>query len=267
MNVSSHAITRRVSKFTPALIGAALSLTIALASSAVAQSPSGDKPAEAKAPAEAKVIDTRPPDVRQTFFLSNVTQQFDLNDIQTDLRNMLTRAKIYGVASQNAISVAGTEEDVQLAQKIISELDRPKSAYRVTYTFTDFDGGKRLGSQQYSLDVMQGAHSELKQGTKVPIVTGSYSHDSSSSETQTQFEDVGLKIEAWTEGVQLHTHIERSSLSDEKSGVGPQDPIIRETALQGLTLLHEGKPVVLGTLDVPGTGRRQQIEVATEAIP
>ncbi len=256
MNVLSGAVARRVSESRLILAGVSLAVTLFCAPLAAAQAQPSEKPAEAK-----------PPEVRRTFFLANATQQHDLNDIQTDLRNMLPRARIYGVAWQNAISVAGTAEDIQLAQQIISELDRPRKAFHVTYLFTEFDGGKRLDSQQYSLDVMEGDRSELKQGTKVPIVTGTFSHDSSSSETQTQFEDVGLHIEASIDGMRLSTKIERSSLSDEKSGVGPQDPIIRQSVLQGGMLLPLGKPVALGSLEVPGATRRQEVEVSAEAIP
>src|SRR6185437_12020589 len=39
----------------------------------------------------------------QTFYLTNVAQQNDFTDIQTALRNMFQTAKIYGVASQDAI--------------------------------------------------------------------------------------------------------------------------------------------------------------------
>ena len=82
----------------------------------------------------------------QTFFLKNVRDNHQLNDIQTALRNMLNRARIYGDASENAIIVRGTEEDLAAALKLIAELDRPMKVYRVTYTITDLDNGKRTGA-------------------------------------------------------------------------------------------------------------------------
>jgi hypothetical protein len=36
--------------------------------------------------------------------------------------------------------------------------------------------------------------------------------------------------------------------------------------LEGMSSLTVGKPVVLGSLDVPGTTRRQEIEVVTELL-
>ena len=62
----------------------------------------------------------------QTFYLSNAWQQNDLNDVQTALRNVLTNAKVYGVASQNAIVMRGTPDELLLAQKLINDLDKAR---------------------------------------------------------------------------------------------------------------------------------------------
>jgi general secretion pathway protein D len=62
----------------------------------------------------------------ETFYLSNAWQQNDLNDVQTALRNVLTQVKVYGVASQNAIVVRGTPDELLLAQKLIDDLDKAR---------------------------------------------------------------------------------------------------------------------------------------------
>ncbi len=62
----------------------------------------------------------------QTFYLTNAWQQNDLNDIQTALRNVLPNARVYGVASQNAIVMRGTPDELLLAQKLINDLDKPQ---------------------------------------------------------------------------------------------------------------------------------------------
>jgi general secretion pathway protein D len=63
----------------------------------------------------------------QTFYLSNAWQQNDLNDVQTALRNVITDAKVYGVASQNAIVMRATPDELLLAQKLINDLDKARS--------------------------------------------------------------------------------------------------------------------------------------------
>ncbi len=62
----------------------------------------------------------------QTFYLTNAWQQNDLNDVQTALRNVLPNAKVYGVASQNAIVMRGTPDELLLAQKLINDLDKAR---------------------------------------------------------------------------------------------------------------------------------------------
>ncbi|MGB7549188.1 MAG: secretin N-terminal domain-containing protein, partial [Terracidiphilus sp.] len=62
----------------------------------------------------------------QTFYLTNAWQQNDLNDVQTALRNVLPNAKVYGVASQNAIVMRATPDELMLAQKLINDLDKAR---------------------------------------------------------------------------------------------------------------------------------------------
>ena len=62
----------------------------------------------------------------ETFYLTNAWQQNDLNDVQTALRNVLPGAKVYGVASQNAIVMKGTPDELLLAQKLVNDLDKAR---------------------------------------------------------------------------------------------------------------------------------------------
>lgn len=62
----------------------------------------------------------------QTFYLTNAWQQNDLTDVQTAIRNVLTNVHAYGVASQNAIVVRGTPDELLLVQKLINDLDRAR---------------------------------------------------------------------------------------------------------------------------------------------
>jgi type II secretory pathway component GspD/PulD (secretin) len=210
-------------------------------------------------------------DSYQTLYLTNLTSQHDANDIQTDLRNMLPNSKLFYVPSQSALSIRGSAEDISLAQKIVSDLDRNKKIYRLTYTITDIDNGKRAAPQHFSIIVASGSKTDFKQGSKVPIVTGSYTENGpGSSNSQVQYQDIGLEIEAslnaYLDGVRLQTKLAESSVADEKSGVGPQDPIFRQTTLEATSTLAPGKPLVLGSMDLPGGTRRQEVEVVAETV-
>lgn len=249
---------RKISR-APMIVGLSLALTLFAASAIAIAQNSDSKPADAK-----------PAGSYETFFLANITQQNDLNDIQTDMRNMLPKAKIYGMPSQHAISVWGSPEDIALARKMISEFDRPKKVYRLTYTINEMDGGKRVGSQSISLIVFSGERTDMKQGSRVPIVTGTTDADSSKPTTQVQYVDIGTNIEAtldsFQDGIRLRTKFEESSLADERSGMGAQDPVIRQATLQSTTTMTPGKPLVLGSLDLPGGAKHLEVEVVAELV-
>ena len=64
----------------------------------------------------------------QTFYLTNVSQQNDANEIMVAMRNLLDpTVKIYLVNSQNAIVVRATPDQLVLAEKLINDLDRTRS--------------------------------------------------------------------------------------------------------------------------------------------
>jgi type II secretory pathway component GspD/PulD (secretin) len=246
-----------------------LIIAVALASigrSALGQA--GDN-AAAKQDGAASRVDTRP---FQTFYLTNATQANDANEIVVAVRNILSPdVKILLVPSQNAIVVRASADQLAQAQKIINDLDRAKSTYRLTYTFTEIDGGKRVGTQHYSMIVIAGQRTVMKQGNKVPIATGSFS-EKGSSEAQTQFTylDVGMNFDAtldpYANGARLRTKVEQLGVAEQVSGVGLQDPIIRQSQLEGTAFLTPGKPVILGSMDVPGSTRHLDIEVVMEAL-
>jgi type II secretory pathway component GspD/PulD (secretin) len=211
------------------------------------------------------------PSSYKTFYLSNLTRQQDAEEIQTDLRNMLPMAKLYYVPSQSALSVRGSADDIALAQKMLADLDRPRKAYRLTYTVTETGSGQPGGAQHVTLIVTSGGMTDFKQGSKVPIVTGIYPQGEQPQHSDVQYQDVGLEIEAtlngYADGVHLRSKIAQSNVSDEKSGIGVEDPVFHETTLEGTATLVPGKPLILGSLDIPGTNRHQQVEVVSEVIP
>jgi hypothetical protein len=208
-------------------------------------------------------------DIYQTIYLTNLTQQNDANELVTDLRNMLPNDKLYYVPSQSAISIRGSAADIALAQKILADMDKNKKIYRVTYTMTEKEGGKTIGVQHFSIIVASGSRTDLKQGSRVPIATGTNS-SSGGSNSEIQYLDLGTEIQAsldgYLDGVRLRTKVVQSSIAEDKSGVGAQDPVIRQTTLEGTSTLVQGKPLVIGSLDVPGTTRQQEVEVVSELV-
>jgi len=219
--------------------------------------------------AQAQTVDTKTtPDIYQTLYLTNLTQQNDAIELVNDLRNMLPNAKLYYVPSQSAFSIRASAEEMALAQKILTDLDKTKKIYRLTYTMTERDGSKTIGVQHFSIIVASGSRTDFKQGSRVPIGVGSRS--SASSNLDVQYLDVGQEIDAsldgYLDGVRLRTKVVQSSIAEDKSGVGTQDPVIRQTTLEGTSTLVQGKPLVLGSLDIPGSTRHQEVEVVSELV-
>jgi len=209
--------------------------------------------------------------VYQTLYLTNAAGSSEARDIVTDLRNMLPSCKIYVVESQNAISIRGSVEEIQTAQKILADIDRPRKVYRLTYTLDQMDGDKSVGTQKISMIAFgTGDKALLKQGSKIPIITGTTENGSSAQSSQVQYEDIGLMIEASVndspDGPRLRTKIDQSSLADARFGVGTPDPAIEQTVLESMAVLAPGKPLVLGSFDIPGSTHREEVSVVSELV-
>src|ERR1700739_20370 len=173
--------------------------------------------------AQPQAVDAKTaPVIYQTFYLTNLTQQSDANELMTDLRNMLPKAKLYYVPSQSAFSIRASAEDLALAQRILADLDKTKKIYRLTYTLTEKDGGKTIGVQHFSIIVASGSKTDFKQGSRVPISVATNAAPGSNAEIT--YLDIGQEIEAsldgYLDGVRLRTKVVPSSVAEDKSGVG-----------------------------------------------
>lgn len=86
----------------------------------------------------------------------------------------------------------------------------------------------------------------MKQGSRVPIMTGSYTIASGQNQ-EVQYLDVGITAEASLENagdrIRLRTKLEQTGVAEEKSSTGIQDPIIRQSVLENESLVAPGKPI------------------------
>ena len=218
-----------------------------------------------RAVAQTQSTDQKPAESYATLYLTNLTEVREANDAVTDLRNMLPKAKIYRVEAANAISLYATAEDIAMAQKILADIDRPRKSYRLTYTIGDGDSGHAM---HLVVLVAQRSKTIVKQGARVPIVTGSYGKGADEN-TQVQYQDVGLNLDATLEGsgdgLRLRTKIEQTSVADEKSNVGIQDPLLHQSVLECESTVAMGKPIMLGSMELAG-GKRMEVSVVAEMV-
>jgi len=145
---------------------------------------------------------------------------------------LIGRSRIYAVASQNAITIHGSLRTLS-ARGSSSRSWTVRERFTASLHHHETDNGNRTGTQTIALVAATGDKTTFKQGSKVPIATGSYDSDNSKANTQFQYLDVGLNIEFTVEGrvdgLSLNSKVAQSSLAEEKSGLGPQDPVVRQS--------------------------------------
>jgi type II secretory pathway component GspD/PulD (secretin) len=252
-------------KLVNGILGLAVAGAIVISGNAQ-DTPKSDKAEMIRTPAVA-----RPQMPIRTFYLANASQPNDANEILTGLRLMLPPdVKLYVTPSQSSITMSGTTEQIALAEKLIGELDRPKKSYRLTFTITESDSGKKIGVQHTSMVVAAGQRTTIKNGSKVPVATGTYNSSGASTQTQFTYLDVGINIDATlTEaagGAQLKAKVEQSSATEDKEIAGIHEPVVRQSVMEGVSMLQVGKPEVVGSLDISGSTRHLDIEVVMEPV-
>ena|SRR5580704_1914935 len=65
--------------------------------------------------------------VVKTFYLTNLSQPTELQDVVNTLRQILEINRLQPLPTQSAIVVRGTPDQIALAQKLVSDLDKPKA--------------------------------------------------------------------------------------------------------------------------------------------
>ena len=206
----------------------------------------------------------------RSYPLNYATSQSDQNEILTAIRNMVSPSvKIFLVPGQNQLVVNASPEQNEIVASMLHMLDAPKPMYRVTYIFNETDNGKRIGNQQFSMVVASGQTIVLKEGDRVPVVTGSVGADPITK--QTSYIDVGLSFRSsltpyGTDGIRLQSKVERTAIAQEKVSTLAEDPLIRQSVIEGVANLTIGKPQHLGNIDVIGSTRQLQIDALVEVV-
>ncbi len=183
----------------------------------------------------------------ETFYLTNAWQQNDLNDVQTALRNVLPGAKVYGVASQNAIVMKGTPDELMLAQKLVNDLDkaRPEVVVDIAILEVSKNWQKTLGIQwPTSIGVaLQAPGSSSTTGTSTTSTTGT---TGSSTSTAPSLYDLS-HLKATDFAVTVGAATANLLLTDDTTKI-LQNPRIRATDGQKATMkIGEKIPIATGS--------------------
>ncbi len=181
----------------------------------------------------------------QTFYLTNAAQQNDANEILITLRNILDPSiKVYLVASQNAIIMRATTDQLILAEKIINDLDRtrPEVVIDVAVLEVNRQKERNLG---ITLPTSFGLTPQVSNGTTTNG-TGSGTTSGSSTTTNLTLNNLA-NINATNFAVNVTGGTVNALLSDSDTRI-LQNPRIRATDGQRATLKIGSKiPVATGS--------------------
>jgi hypothetical protein len=136
---------------------------------------------------------------------------------------------------------------------------KPVHAYRVDFSISELEGGKKINTRHYLMDLNSGPWSQIKIGTRVPV---------SPTQGSFQYIDLGTSIDCELEeqGVSLVLDV-RSDFSNLSS---PEEhssqPIIRQIKINGRTITEAGKAVLIGAVDDPNSSRQFQLEATVTSV-
>lgn len=103
--------------------------------------------------------------VVKTFYIKNTTTIQELQELSTTVRSVTEIRRAFTFNAQNAILVRGTTDQVALAEKLIADLDKPKSEVVVDVIVMEANRGR-------TRDLAAALTTGGKPGIELPIVYG-----------------------------------------------------------------------------------------------
>lgn len=135
------------------------------------------------------------------------------------------------------------------------------SAYRLDFTITEFDDGKKINARNYSLLAQVGfSPSMLRIGGRMPVRIQS---SSSNMPSQFQYFDLGMNIDCSVRekdgALILDTRIDSSSMAPQVEESTHQ-PIERQWKSEVRSVVNPGKPTVILSMEDPTSKGKFQVE-------
>jgi hypothetical protein len=147
-----------------------------------------------------------------------------------------------------------------------SEADKTPGAYRLDYTMSELDDGKKINTRQYSMNLRSNDWNEIKIGTRVPV---------ESKPGEFQYLDVGMNIRCHVvdqadrpqlgNNVALNVQADLSGFAVPEQGQSGR-PTIRQIKIEGSTIMALNKPMVVGVVDDPNSKHQFQLEVVATKL-
>lgn len=151
--------------------------------------------------------------------------------------------------------------------KTDTEPARLSTPYRVEYTWSEFDEGKKINSRNYTVLVgTVHGFGNLRVGSKVPVPTGTFGAGPNAS-TQYQMMDIGVNIDCRLDetpnGMKIFTNLDSTSFSQnpEQAENRNRPPVVHQIKLSLDTVVPANKRTAIATVEDPGSKRSFQLEV------
>ena len=191
--------------------------------------------------------------VIKTFYLTNLSQPTELQDVTNALRQILEINRIQPLPSEGAIVVRGTPDQMALAQKLVSDLDRTKSEVLVDVAVMQINRDK---SRTLGINPPTSGSVQLQQNVTSTSTTGT---TTSSTTTASSSTPSGINLNTFgnlnaTDFTVTISQATATALFSDSTTKLIQKPQIRAIEGQKATLkIGQRVPVATGSFQ-PGIG-------------
>jgi hypothetical protein len=152
-------------------------------------------------------------------------------------------------------------------------LQPTRNSYRLDFTLTELDGGKKVNSRNYAVicqDLDGRTSGMLRVGSRVPVPVNL--SPGGATPNQFQYMDVGVNIDATIEqtadGLTMYATADVSSLAENPNDprTSTSVPVVRQMKFRSYTSFTPGKPLVLSTADDVASNRRFEVTVVATKL-
>ena len=207
--------------------------------------------------------------VQKVLYFSNISQASDLQDVVNAIRVIAEIQRVQQIISGPILIIEGTAEQVALAEKLATEIDKGKRrfgglGYRIDLKIQEFAGDKKLRSRLYSFvtETHQAATVSIKRRPLIQVPKDPASETKPVSDSSPSH-SIDCRILIENERT-LEMSVEAEFASDAPSDLsGGTTPLLR---IRENVTVELDRPTVISRIDDPDGDRSFTIELTATRI-
>ena len=208
--------------------------------------------------------------VQKVLYFSNISQPSELQDVVNAIRVIAEVQRIQQIISGSIIVIEGTADQVALAEKLATEIDKGKRrfgglGYRIDLKIQEFAGDKKLRSRLYSFvtEARQAATVSIKRRRLLVQVPKDPASETKPESDSNPFHSIDCRILIENEHT-LEMNVEAEFASDTPIDLSDgTTPLIR---IKENVTVELDKPTVISRIDDPDGDRSFTIELTATRI-